>query len=443
MQKTLLSFLLLIIISAVAPAFASGQTAADSVADRQGREPFEFELYGFVRNDFTYDSRRTLASVCELFGFIPYDRDINAAGEDLNAIPSNRFVSITSRIGLNITSPLYNDFRFKTKIEADFCGQANMLTMLRIRQAYVALQWRSHSLLVGQAWHPMSSGQLPTIVSLNTGAPFSPFSRAPQLRYDASVGMVTLTAAAVYQFQYTSPGPAGNSTSYQVFGGLPEFYAGVTVQGKRWKVGAGAEYMQIKPANVIGDVKVSASVRSFAAQLYADYSGRHWSVKAKSVFGQNLAHLLMMSGYGEYRVTDYGVSTGALATAPDPNDIRYTPMTQSSSWLNVVYNTQRPVHNVRAGIFGGYMKNLGTAHDVTGEVYVRGFDNIDQMFRVSPSVSYLYRDLQVGLEYEYTGVMYGTRQPDMTVTDTHLVGNHRAYVILIYNFDHLFSSRKK
>lgn len=430
MKKRLQTLYLLLLLPLISFASALPQ---DTTKSRKG-DPFNFKIYGFVRNDFTYDSRLTLASVDELFNFIPYDRDYNDMGEDMNAIPSSRFVSITSRLGFDVASPMYGNFQIKAKIEADFCGQANMITLFRIRQAHVDLRWPSFRILVGQSWHPMSSELLPDIVSLNTGAPFGPFSRAPQLRIDGTIGHVSLTAAAVYQFQYTSPGPEGNSMEYQKYSIVPEIYAGIQGSWDSWKIGFGAEYMQIKPRNELYEIKTNKKVHSFATQLFAHYHTKHFNAKAKSVYGQNLGHLLMMSGYGEYKYNDL---------ARNDINIKYYALTQSATWLTLSYNTANPVHNVNATIFGGYMKNLGTMHEINGNVYVRGFANIDQMFRISPSIKYSYRDLNIGLEYEYTGVYYGYNEDNMKVTDTHLIGNHRLYLICAYNFSHKFTSKRK
>ena len=133
----------------------------------------------------------------------------------------------------------------------------------------------------------------------------------------------------------------------------------------------------------------------------------------------------MMSGYGYYGVKEDGYSRN------------YAPLTQSATWLTLAYHTAKEKHNVRATVLGGYMKNFGAHHDLDG-VYVRGYDNIDQIFRVAPSIQYLYKGLVLGVEYEYTGVMYGTPQANYSVVGDHLVGNHRAYVMLVYNFSHKF-----
>lgn len=410
--------------------FSTTAIAADSTKIEPKQDPYEFEVYGFVRNDFSYDSRKTFAAVGELFNFIPLDNNINSLGQDLNAVPSARLLAVVSRIGFNFKSPSFNGMHINAKIETDFCGAGANYNMFRIRHAYVGLNWKHHQIIAGQAWHPMSGELLPSIVSLNTGAPFNAFSRAPQLRYNALTGPVTLTAAAIYQLQYPAPGPEGNSTKYQVFGGLPELYLGVTYNANGLKIGFGGEFMSIRPRTTAQidsatTVKVNETVNSFATQLFAQYNNKNFTIAAKSIYGQNTGHLLMMSGYGVSGIKSDGYS------------LTYSPLTQSSTWLTAAYHTAKPNHNIRATILGGYMKNFG-AKDELSKVYVRGFDNIDQMFRVAPSIQYLFKGLVVGVEYEYTGVLYGTPQANYSVTNTHLVGNHRAYLMLVYNFSHKF-----
>ena len=381
----------------VALLFSTTAIAADSTKVAPKQEPYEMEVYGFVRNDFTFDSRKTMAAVGELFSFIPMDNQLNSMGEDLNAVPSSRLLAVVSRLGFNFKSPTFNGMFINAKIETDFCGAGANYNMFRIRHAWVGLNWKHHQLLAGQSWHPMSGDLLPNIVSLNTGAPFNAFSRAPQVRYNAKVGNVTLSAAAIYQLQYPAPGPKGNSTDYQVFGGLPEMYLGVTYAANGLKIGIGGEYMSLRPRTTTmlpdsSTVKVNETVNSIATQLFAQYSGKNFTVAAKSIYGQNTGHLLMMSGYGYYGVKEDGYSRN------------YAPLTQSATWLTLAYHTAKEKHNIRATVLGGYMKNFGARHDLDG-VYVRGYDNIDQIFRVAPSIQYLYKGLVLGVEYEYTGVM--------------------------------------
>jgi len=66
------------------------------------------------------------------------------------------------------------------------------------------------------------------------------------------------------------------------------------------------------------------------------------------------------------------------------------------------------------------------------------------MFRASAMAFYLFKkDLKAGIEYEYTGVYYGDINPNCTVTNTHLVGNHRASLVVLYYFDFKWHFNKK
>ena len=63
------------------------------------------------------------------------------------------------------------------------------------------------SLLVGQTCILCLSEVLPSIVNLNTGCPFQPFSRSPQLQYNYKFSRFNLKAATVFQNQYRSSQP--------------------------------------------------------------------------------------------------------------------------------------------------------------------------------------------------------------------------------------------
>ena len=94
------------------------------------------EIYGFVRNYFTYDSRSCVQSNEGLFNMLPNDINPGMNGQDLNAIPSVRFLSMTTRFGLNVTGPEIWNAKSTAKIESDFCGASSGTAFnLRIRQA--------------------------------------------------------------------------------------------------------------------------------------------------------------------------------------------------------------------------------------------------------------------------------------------------------------------
>lgn len=95
------------------------------------------------------------------------------------------------------------------KVEADFRGSGTSYSTIRLRHAYLNLDWGRSALLLGQTWHPLFGDVSPQILNLSVGAPFQPFSRAPQIRYRYTHKGFQLTGAAIWQSQYLSQGIVG------------------------------------------------------------------------------------------------------------------------------------------------------------------------------------------------------------------------------------------
>jgi hypothetical protein len=380
------------------------------------------ELYGFVRNYFTYDSRSCVQSNEGLFNMLPNDINPGLNGEDLNAIPSVRFLSMTTRLGFNVTGPEIFGAKSTAKIESDFCGASSSTAFnLRIRQAYTKLAWEKSDLLVGQSWHPMSGDLMPEVFSLATGAPFNPFNRSPQVRYNyAPIKGLQLTASAIYQFQYGSVGLDGKtSNTYQRNALVPEVFVGMTAKGKHLSGGLGVDVSTIAPRVVANNMLVDERLTSYSAMAFASLKVDYLSVRLKSVYGQNTSHMMQPTGFGIVETFDNGVNN-------------YEPMEMGSTWITMMYGKQ-----LRYGFFAGWMKNFGSAGKDFTTLVVRNNKGLDQAYRFSPVVTYKVQNMTVGLEYEYTAAAYGDYQPNGTVkmrTNDGWVANNRICAMLKYDF---------
>jgi len=226
----------------------------------------QYKWYGFIRNYAHVDTHEMTALTADLFSYGPKDNDNENATWHLSAI--------TSRLGLDVTGYKYNNMTATAKIEADFYNGVSGVTgtaVFRLRQAYVTLGWKNaygnaYSLKVGQTWHPMAA-DMPDVISLNTGAPFGPFSRTPQAQYNQDLGSGwSLTAAAIWQQQYTSAGPEGPSANYMKYSGIPEVYAGVSYAGSNTILRAGLDFISIKPVQASKD-----RMNALTPFLYAQY----------------------------------------------------------------------------------------------------------------------------------------------------------------------------
>ena len=439
-------FLALAVVALFAPA-AKAFASEPADASAKIEKPSHFKFYGFIRNYFAFDSRESKSGTKDLFYYIPKDEALNANGEDMNANPTFRFLAITSRVGLDVKDYQFGKTKVGAKIETDFYCMNGNVAVLRLRQAYATLGWdglgkdgkQSTSLKIGQAWHPIAADQ-PYVIDLETGTPFNPFSRTPQVMLDHSFSKnFTLTGGFIWQMQYLSSGPNGASDNYIKYGCTPEFYAGVTFKNNNGFTGrVGMDVLSIKPCwrNSAGD-KVDDRITTVSPYVYAQYSKDAFAVNAKVVYASAGEHFNMLSGYG---VTDIN-SDGSW---------EYAPLHSTASYLSVKYGRKLQVQGMI-----GHMKNLGTSKSLyedpanpgytsTDYVYIsgNGFHNLNQIIRVTPTVVYNLGKLSFGLEYDITSAQYGKYDVAKHVNssnglvdgDLHWVTNHRLLGMVKFTF---------
>ncbi len=438
-----------------------------------------FKPYGFIRNYFAFDSRESISGTGDLYNYQPYDEAWNqteaeaaASGlprEDLNAHSTFRFLSLTTRVGLDIVGYKWRNTEFGGKIEADFYAGLSTkvshpvsgVAQFRLRQAYLTLGWDSLPMLngkdyarvdltIGQAWHPMAA-DFSDVISLASGAPFGPFNRSPQVKMDARLGKYfTLTGSLLWQMQYCSVGPSPTGASTQaadfiMYSKTPEAYLGLSVHTNGFLLRAGADVLSIKPrqigtVNVGGDtisVSVKDRITTASPFLYVQYKKDEFSIKAKTIFSEAGEHMNLNSGYG------------VKAKNPD-GSWEYTPLRASSSWLSIVYGgkigAQEDKHpqKLQGILFAGYIENLGTKEALydgnndgrPDDLYTPRANNINRMWRLSPTLLYTVGKFQLGLEYEITSVQYGKNlgTDGLAKDDLHWVTNHRVQLMTKYNF---------
>ena len=199
---------------------------------------FSYKFYGQIRTDLFYNSRANEETVDGLFYMYPKDKVYDADGKDLNATANGSFYALYTRMGLDVQGPKLGNAKTSAKVELDFRGSGTTFSVVRLRHAYLNLDWGTSALLLGQTWHPLYGDVAPQILNLNMGAPFQPFSRAPQIRYRYKTGDIQITGAALWQSQYLSQGPEGKSQKYIKNSCVPEIYAGIDYKHKGLLIGA-------------------------------------------------------------------------------------------------------------------------------------------------------------------------------------------------------------
>ena len=396
------------------------------IGGAKAQEKPSVKLYGFIRNYACFDTRESLTSNSEQFYYMPKDENLDENGKDINEQPNMMLLSITTRLGVNITGPEFLGAKTSAKIESDFAGFGTSNTVLRIRQAYAKMDWEKNSLLVGQAWHPMMGDMMPDVFSLETGAPFTPFSRSPQARYDYKSKHFTLTATALYQYQYTSYGPDGASFNYARNAVVPELYFQAMYKNGGFQMGAGVDLLTLKPRQsytLDGSTYkcYEDPVVSISPTVFASYKKGDWGVKGRFTYAQNAAHLSMISGYGVTEVYENG-------------EQKYGTLNSVGGWIDITNKQQLKKGYLTWCWFMGYTKNLGCNDDIVGPIYMRGEKNMDCMWRIAPSILYTHNAMSIGIEWNTTTVAYGKADSRYKVSDTHNVSNGRICAMLKYTF---------
>lgn len=380
---------------------------------------------GFVKTDFFYDTRQTSASngIREgHFYLFPDNVLTDIEGNDINANPSFHMLNIQTRLRGDISGP--DAFGAKTSgaIEAEFFGTSESdLNGFRLRHAYVKLDWDKVTLMAGQNWHPLfPTESFPGTLSFNTGAPFVPFSRNPQIRLTIRAGEGGVSLTAYSQRDFTSTGPDGNSNKYMRNSGVPglNFQLKLPV-GKVFTGWAGADYKRLRPElKTAANYETDESFGSFTFFTTVKLKTKPVSISMMGIYAQNSFDLVMLGGYAVAETTNLLRQTR-----------EYININTGNAWLDITTNGSK----VTAGLFTGFSKNLGASEEITGNVYSRG-SNIDHLFRVSPRIIFTSGKLSFGAELESTTAAYGEIQTSGKVTDTENVTNVRVLLISVYRF---------
>ena len=432
--------------------FAIAFSALLSVSGLQAQERSDmlkshFTPYGFFRTYAIFDTRDSRSGSEDLFYYVPLDKSINRQGKDIYSNQSFKMYAITSRLGLNMSGYRYGGMTVTGKLEGDFYLLNGNSASFSLRQAYVDLLWdglgymgNSVSLKVGHAWHPMSA-DMPYCLDYESGCPFNPYARSPQMMFEANLYKGwTLTAGILYPSEFLPTGPFGESEYYVKFGMIPEAYAGVAYSTRHFLVKAGADFISLKPRwrttttdNTTYDIGtiVHDRINMISPMVYMQAGGEKFKINAKSVLASGGNHLSLMGGYAVYDQSDL-------------YDYKYTPLRSTVSFLSFCVGKKWQLM-----CMAGYMKALGTAHELpanalgyslASSVYYssNGFKNINQMARLAPALALNAGNLTVAVEYENTCVQYGDVSTldshSLTTSDLHWILNHRVLGVFKFNF---------
>ncbi|MEA3479168.1 MAG: hypothetical protein U9R60_13360 [Bacteroidota bacterium] len=393
----------------------------------QSEKKFNAQFYGFVKTDIFYDSRQVVAVRDGHFLLYPRAEKLDNAGKDINAKSSFNMLSIQTRVGVKITAPDALGAKITGLVEGAFFGMnAADIDGFRLRHAFVKMQWKSTALLVGQYWHPnFVTKCFPGTVSFNTGAPFTPFTRNPQIRITQQAGNFYFIGTILSQVDFVSNGPIGPNSIYLRNSVLPalnlriEYYSANKEKDREFLIGASANFKRLIP-RVSSDVfdtitdqtytyKGIEEVSSLSGMLYFKVKVPAITIKAAGTYAQDAFNWTMLGGYAVEKIVN-----------PVKGFQEYTPISTLAAWTDIHSNGKK----WQVGLFAGYTKNLGSDKNITGAYYSRG-SSIDHVYRISPRFIYNINRFRIAPEIEYTVAAYGTPNELGEVENTTAVGNVR------------------
>jgi hypothetical protein len=396
--------------------------------DKEQDKKIGLKFSGFVKADIFWDSRQVVAIRNGHFLLYPTNEKLDENGVDINAHPSFNILTIQTRLRLDVKGPDALGAKTSGAIEGEFFGHANGdINGFRLRHAYVKLDWTRSMLLVGQYWHPMFiTSCYPGTVSFNTGVPFLPFSRNPQIRYRYQAGAFNAYGTIATQLDFKSNGPYGASSEYLMNSVLPmlnlrlEYSKKNADAGTELVFGASANYKMLTPRLVSStNYQTKETISTMSATAYFKYKFPALTIKLQGSYGADVFDLTMIGGYAVKDSTD-----------KEMDFVTYTPLNTAAVWADIHTNGKK----MQAGLFMAYAKNLGANETIEGAYYARGSD-IGYAWRISPRFIYNVGKFRIAPEIEYTVAAYGTPDLDGSVMDTKAIGNFRFLLGVYFFFD--------
>lgn len=414
--------LTLFLLLCILPATIASNIVKDSV---------KVDIYGFIRNDFYMDTYKGIGAAKEQFYLLPNFVGFDKKGNDINKMVKTNIIPIITRFGFKISGPEMFNAKTSAVIETDFLGLSNALpSVLRIRLAYLKLDWQKSSLVMGQDWHPFFTlNCFAKMVGINTGAPFNPFSRTPMVRYTQTVGKFNFTGAALYELQYPTLGPVGATSDYQQNAVIPELVGGIEFNKNGFKLGGMVQLKTIKPRIMTDSMIVTNQlVSGLNYMVYAQYAKNKLEINAKSTFGGLMSHMIMPGGFG---VSGYNPKTGQES---------YTPINYYTSYINFIYG-----HKFKVGGYLSYGVKTNVANslydfsdDGSKEVRQWGrFLDVNDMYRASIMGVYTIKNILLMIELERTTANYGQGEMNLEngrYSEVHKTTNNRINLSVMYRF---------
>jgi hypothetical protein len=393
---------------------------------------WDVSIYGFVRTDYIWDTRKS-AQVREYnLNLYPLDEVKDANGKDINDAGASNFLSVVSRLGVKVKGPDVWGAKVNGTLEGDFFGNTeSTIGLFRLRHAYATLDWTKTSITMGQTWYPTFIPEVfPGVANFSTGIMFNPFGWASQFKIKQNLSKEISFALTAYKEREfttasgtnaaTNPTTDWSQNSGSINSALPSLNGVFQYKGKNLLVGAGLEYKSLQPLTKFNGEATTEKVNSSTVFGYAKYSNEKLSIKAYGISGGNLYNMVMVGGF-------VGTTTNGVQS--------YDPTKTTAFWMDIASNGK----SIAPGIFFGTTKNNGSDKSGTAAfgrgIGVNGARVIDNVWRLSGRVDFKQNKFRITPELELTSATWGDSDAyGKASANLKDVSNFRAMVSCVYAF---------
>jgi hypothetical protein len=380
----------------------------------------KLKFKGFIKADAIFDSRQSVSARESFVLMYPksplYDRN----GKDINSRPQYNQFATSSRLIFTIDTLRLKKSFVTAYFETDFTGASEATNSgLRLRHGYLKIENSHYQLLVGQYWHPLVAPEaFPDMLSLNLGNPIKSAMRAPQVRFQYNLSSFRFIGVASVHRDNSAIGPIGIVPDYLKNQIIPALHFQSIFSKGNFLIGAGVDYKRLRIRNSTNDtILTNELVYSTAVHLFTKIEFKKFTIKGQWIWGQNLYDQAMLGGLGVSNID------------PLTKVYSYTPIAQTSAWLNIA--TKFPKFNF--SIFAGYAQNLGAEKPIVGTIYARGSD-ILYIYRIAPQFSYKVGKVILFSETELTTAAYGSSNQYDIVKNTKEFMNIRENLSILFLF---------
>ena len=376
-----------------------------------------------------YDSYKSVENRDGVSYSYPLAPNIDSDGNDINQAGQFNLSAYATRLNIEAAAFKLLEADARVYVEVDFMGSSSdFLQMIRLRHAYLDLQWEKDELLFGQTNNlEYPSEVVSGVLTAGAGSPIAILSRPTQVRYGRALGNNWKVYAALsYHHVQASDSSDPQTKNANRNSGMPSAEARIQFGStNRFFFGVSGGWKLLRPRlETSGGLEATEKISSASATAFLRWNINGHTFKAQGVYGSNLSHLGMIGGYAKQ---------ADLMEEGMDYDYSLTNFLATSVWAD--FETKAYKH-FQLGIFGGYMENLGTGKEIDRTIVCARNANLHYTGRVSPRITWSKEKFLLGLEYSIFWAKWGKTFDEhyLPIESYKTTYNNRVTMLVRYTF---------